>query len=581
MDGLYCEPALLDWSQASGPRASDYGDVYFSAEDGLAETQSVFLKACNLPDAWAGRRQYVVGELGFGTGLNALGLWQLWRDEGPADGWLDFISVEKHPLGRDAAARALSAWPHLADLSGQLLAQWPTRLKGPQRLVFPEDRFAITIFQDEVEPALAQMSGPVDAWFLDGFAPDRNAAMWSQGVFNRIGELSAPGARVGTFTVAGFVRRGLAEAGFEVAKRPGFGRKRERLEAVWPGDAVARSGRAGTGPVAVIGAGIAGASLVRALRARGMETLLIDAGGPSSGASGAPAGLLTPRLEKADRPHVRATLAAFDFARRLYDGRDGFYAEPVIRLPKDEREAKRFAALADWMPDHLIWTGTQLEMISAGRFGPCRLVSVLMGDETCLHARIARIDAGADVARLLDDDNGCIAEVAHVILAAGAGLAVFHDDIEASAGQLAVFEGDAPENPVTWGQYACRSGSGVLVGATHVRGDRALPAAEAEAGFRAAMAEHLPAVVLGPVQTRWGGVRAATPDRLPVLGQSGPRVSVLGGLGSRGFAHAPLLAEALVSELTGGGAVLERVGLEALAPTRFAERRARKGQPRP
>jgi len=577
-NGLYCEPAVLDWSQPSGPRASDYGDVYFSAEDGLAETQAVFLKACNLPEAWAGCRQYVVGELGFGTGLNALGLWQLWRDEGPADGWLDFISVEKHPLDRDAAARALAAWPHLSDLAGRLLAQWPSRLKGPQRLVFPEDRFAITIFQDEVEAALAQMRGPVDAWFLDGFAPDRNAAMWSQGVFNRIGELSAPGARVGTFTVAGFVRRGLAEAGFDVVKQRGFGRKRERLEAVWPGGPGARSGSVGAGPVAVIGAGIAGASLVQALRARGIETRLIDAGGPSAGASGAPAGLLTPRLEKADRPHVRATLAAFDFARRLYDGRDGFHAEAVIRLPKDEREADRFAVLADWMPDHLVWTGTQLEMVSAGRFEPQRLISTLLGEKACLSARVARIDPTSDGLSLVDDQGHRLDEVAHVFLAAGAGLSAFHDDIELSAGQLAVFDGEAPDRSVSWGHYACRAGSGVLVGATHVRGEHVLPDDEAEAGFRAAMAERLPGVALGPVKERWGAVRAATPDRLPILGQVRPGVSVLGGLGSRGFAHAPLLADALVSELTGGGAVLEQAGLETLAPSRFAERRARKGR---
>ena len=577
-DGLYCAPAVLDWSQASGPRASDYGDVYFSAEDGLAETQAVFLKACQLPEAWAGRQRFVIGELGFGTGLNALGLWQLWRDEGPADGWLDLISVEKHPLDRDAAARALAAWPHLADLAARLLAQWPSRLKGPQRLVFPEDRFAITIFQDEVEAALAQMRGPVDAWFLDGFAPDRNAAMWSQDVFNRIGELSAPGARVGTFTVAGFVRRGLAEAGFDVAKRPGFGRKRERLEAVWPGQPD-RSGRGiEVGPVAVVGAGIAGASLVHALRARGVETLLIDAGGPSSGASGAPAGLLTPRLEKADRPHVRALLAAFDFARRLYDGRDGFHAEPVTRLPRDDREADRFAVLADWMPDHLVWTGTQLELISAGRFEPRRLVSALMEDQPCRSARIAKIEAGTGVVRLLDGGGGHVAEVAHVILAAGAGMADFHGDIELSAGQVAVFDGEAPENPVSWGHYACRAGNGVLVGATHVRGQHVLPDEDADAGFRAAMAERLPTVKLGPVQERWGGVRAATPDRLPLVGRAGAGLSVLGGLGSRGFAHAPLLAEALVSDLTGGGAVLERAGLAALSPERFAERRARKGR---
>jgi len=575
-DGLYCDPAELDWSQPSGPRASAYGDVYFSAEDGLEETRAVFLRGCGLPEAWAGRRHFVVGELGFGTGLNALALWQLWRQTRPKGGWLDFVTVEKHPLDRDAAARAFAAWPGLSDLATRLLAQWPNRLRGPQRLVFPEDGFAITVFHDEVEAALSQMIRPVDAWFLDGFAPDRNAAMWSQGVFNRLGELSAPGARVGTFTVAGFVRRGLAEAGFEVAKRPGFGRKRERLEAVWPGDAADQSPAGMDGPVAVLGAGIAGASLVHALRGRGFETLLIDANGVAGGASGAPAGLLTPRLEKADRPHVRATLAAFDFARRLYDGRPGFHAEPVRRLPKDEREAGRFAVLAAWMPDHLDWTGEALIMPCAGRFEPRKLVADLIGDAACHNVRITRTEKLGGGIGLLDSDDRCRFEVAHLVIAAGAGAQGFYPDLQPSAGQLAVFDGQAPDMPTAWGRYACAAPGGVLVGATHDRGEQVGPEDVAEAGFRAAVADRLPDLALGRVLERWQGVRAATPDRLPVGGRLSDHVSILAGLGSRGFAHAPLLAEDLVSELAGAVPALALSGREALAPGRFAERRSRR-----
>jgi tRNA 5-methylaminomethyl-2-thiouridine biosynthesis bifunctional protein len=576
VDGLYCEPAALDWSQPGGPRASDYGDVYFSAEDGLEETKAVFLKGCGLPEAWAGRRNFAVAELGFGTGLNALGLWQLWREVGPRDGWLDLVSIEKHPLDRAAAARAFAAWPALSDLANRLLAQWPSRLRGPQRLVFPEDRFAITIYQDDVEAALEQMDGPFDAWFLDGFAPDRNAAMWSQAVFNRIGALSSPGARVGTFTVAGFVRRGLAEAGFEVAKRPGFGRKRERLEAVWPVQPEVRSALRLDGPVAVLGGGIAGASLVHALRARGVDTILIDVTGLSGGASGAPAGLLTPRLEKADRPHVRATLAAFDFAARLYAGRSGFVAETVHRLPKDAREAERFSVLADWMPDHLVWTGKRLILANAGRFDPRALVADLAGDVACVKARIERYVMEPDRVRLFDADGVCRAEAAHLVIAAGSGAGDFQTDLEPSAGQLAVFAGEPPAVPVSWGHYACRAGSGVLVGATHIRGETFGPDEVAEASFRAAVAERLPDIRLGDVLERWSGIRASTPDRLPVVGPLSDRVSILSGLGSRGFAHAPLLAEDLASQLTGGRAALSRDARAVLAPSRFAERRARK-----
>ncbi|WP_203293953.1 tRNA (5-methylaminomethyl-2-thiouridine)(34)-methyltransferase MnmD [Maricaulis parjimensis] len=573
-DSLVCEPAKLDWSQASGPRAADYDDVYFSAEDGLEETRSVFLKACHMPEIWQGRRHVTVGELGFGTGLNALALWQLWRETRSPGAWLDFVSIEKHPLSREEAARAFAQWPSLANLSDRLLAQWPPRLKGAHRLVFPEDGFAITLFHDEAEAALAQIDARMDAWFLDGFAPARNAAMWSQPVLDAVGRLSAPGARVGTFTVAGFVRRGLAEAGFSVSKQPGFGRKRERLEAIFPGEVGAEM--PAPGRVAIIGAGIAGASLAHALNIRGCETVLVDRDGLAGGASGAPAGLLTPRLERADRPHVRATLAAFDFARRLYSGLDDFWEEGVLRLPKDDAEARRFADIADMMDDSVVWQAGGLHLTNSGRFLPASLVRQLAGETERLQAGIAEVEAGEAGCRLLDGQGETVLEADIVIHASGAGAAARLPDISPSAGQLAVFAGTAPSRPVTWGHYLCAAPQGVLVGATHVRGEAAGPAEPAIAGFRDAAAAHCPDVELGDVMARWAGVRASTPDRLPVAGALGPREFILSGLGSRGFAHAPLLAEQLAAQICGHATALEKDGASVLLPGRFEMRRRRR-----
>ena len=72
----------------------------------------------------------------------------------------------------------------------------------------------------------------VDAWFLDGFAPAKNPDMWTQGLFNAMARLARPGATLATFTSAGFVRRGLQDAGFTMRKSKGFGRKREMLTGV-------------------------------------------------------------------------------------------------------------------------------------------------------------------------------------------------------------------------------------------------------------------------------------------------------------------------------------------------------------
>lgn len=75
----------------------------------------------------------------------------------------------------------------------------------------------------------ATLNQTVDAWFLDGFAPAKNPDMWTPNLFNAMARLARPGATLATFTSAGFVRRGLQEAGFTMQKRKGFGRKREML----------------------------------------------------------------------------------------------------------------------------------------------------------------------------------------------------------------------------------------------------------------------------------------------------------------------------------------------------------------
>lgn len=78
----------------------------------------------------------------------------------------------------------------------------------------------------ELDDSLNQQ---VDAWFLDGFAPAKNPDMWTQDLFSAMARLARPGGTLATFTSAGFVRRGLQEAGFTMRKSKGFGRKREML----------------------------------------------------------------------------------------------------------------------------------------------------------------------------------------------------------------------------------------------------------------------------------------------------------------------------------------------------------------
>ena len=305
----------LAWSSDGQPRSRLYDDVYFSAEDGLAEARAVFLQGCDLPQAWTGRRRFVVGELGFGTGLNILALIELWARTRPPGGHLHIFSVEAHPISAEEARRALSHWPELAGLAARLTARWPGRARGPHRVELPDLGVILDVSVGAVAEGLAGWCGRADAWFLDGFAPARNPAMWRDEVLALVAARSAPGAVAATFTVAGQVRRGLAAAGFEVAKAPGFGRKRERLTARLPGVAPPP---AGMRQVAIVGAGIAGAAAARAVRALGGEAVIFDGDGRGSGASGNPAALVTPRLDAGLAEPARIFAQAFRRATALY-----------------------------------------------------------------------------------------------------------------------------------------------------------------------------------------------------------------------------------------------------------------------
>src|SRR3569623_312697 len=149
----------LDWGADGLPRSRLYGDVYFSAEDGLAEARAVFLQGCGLPQAWRERRRFVVGELGFGTGLNILALIALWARERPPLGRLHVFSIAAHPLGVEDARRALARWPELSSLAARLLARWPGQARGPHRVEFHDLGVTLDGVVGEVADALEGWAG--------------------------------------------------------------------------------------------------------------------------------------------------------------------------------------------------------------------------------------------------------------------------------------------------------------------------------------------------------------------------------------------------------------------------------------
>jgi tRNA 5-methylaminomethyl-2-thiouridine biosynthesis bifunctional protein len=565
------------------PFARGHGDVYFSGE-GLSEKRAVFLGGCGLPEAWEGREHFVVGELGFGTGLNLLALWELWRTHRPSpSARLDVMSFEGLLMPREAAARVHAAWPELAELSAQLRDKWPERARGVQRIVLG-DGVTLTLCVDEIGRAVSEARASCDAWFLDGFAPAKNPEMWSGEVLGHVARMSAPGARAATYTVAGDVRRNLQAVGFEVSKVSGHGRKKERLEARLVEVRPARVVTPRT--VAIIGGGIAGACAAAAFLRRGCAvTVHEQENSPGAGASGNPIALVMPRLDAADGPAARALIAAWLYARRFYAGLgDAVCVLDAVHLPRGEREAARFAKLMSDPPlDETLLRaeGEGFRHVGAVAVHPVTaLPRLLVGADVRFGQRIASFDAiAADL----------------VVVCAGMGVAeiegVDAPAVEGRLGQVDWVAAEGEPRAVADGGYAVEAFRKIVFGATFEAAAGAPRVSDEATAHNLDVLKRLrPDVAASATEAR-ASIRATTQDRLPFAGRAAEnekapdgtpapsgRHRLIGGLGSRGFLWAPLLAEIVASEAFGEPSPVEASVAECLDPGRFRARAMRRGK---
>lgn len=332
------QPAELSWNEQGTPVSRHFDDVYFSNQNGLLETRHVFLNGNGFPQRFAEhpRSNCIIAETGFGTGLNFLTLWQAFDDftrQQPEARLkrLHFISFEKFPLSASDLGAALAQWPELADYASQLIDQWPLPFAGCHRLLLDGGRITLDLWFGDVATLLpacdSSMNQQVDAWFLDGFAPSKNPDMWTPELFANMARLSRSQGTLATFTVAGFVRRGLLDAGFDVSKVKGFGQKKHMLSGVMNNPLhlshlapwYLRPAAKNTQDIAIIGGGVASAVLALALLRRDFQVTLYCADErPAEGASGNRQGAVYPLLNGKNDALERFFSHAFTFARRQY-----------------------------------------------------------------------------------------------------------------------------------------------------------------------------------------------------------------------------------------------------------------------
>ncbi|KTC86743.1 bifunctional tRNA (5-methylaminomethyl-2-thiouridine)(34)-methyltransferase MnmD/FAD-dependent 5-carboxymethylaminomethyl-2-thiouridine(34) oxidoreductase MnmC [Legionella brunensis] len=375
------ETANLSWRDGL-PFSTKFDDIYFSTEGGLQETEHVFVTGNRLIERWQALSSdaFIIAETGFGSGLNFLLTWSLWLKYAPASTRLYFISCEKFPLTKTDLARCLNLWPELQEQAKSLLADYPILTPGFHHLSFAEGRVNLTLMLGDAISCFNELlicgdaplesklrSNHVDAWFLDGFAPAKNEAMWSENLFHTIGLLSKPGTTLATFSAASLVKKNLEMMGFLVSKVKGFGRKRDMIVANFKGIQGSIRAKFRITPwhattltktthkrAIILGAGLAGCYAANALAKRHWQVTLIDAeDNVGCGASGNEQAVLYPKLSSYQSPLTQFMLAAFLFATRYYKRLLAEYPlgelSGILQLAFNEKETLAQASLDSWL----------------------------------------------------------------------------------------------------------------------------------------------------------------------------------------------------------------------------------------
>ncbi len=415
------------------PASRRYGDIYASRAGALGQARAVYLGGCGLldtPARWAGRRQFTVLETGFGLGVNFLATWAAWRADPQRCDRLDYVSLELHPV---RAADLLAHAPReLQELAAALATQWPLPVCGLHPIALDAGRVHLLLAFGAAEDLAPKLKLAADAIYLDGFAPARNPQMWSPTLFRALARLSKPGAVAASYTVAHAVQHGLEDAGFTVTLQPGWGGKRQRLQATfnpiwkrtrhtlpaaWP-EAQPRH-------AVVIGAGLTGAACAHALAQRGWTVDVLEADTrPASGGSAMPAGLAHLQPSADDNLLSRLTRAGMAALRRALppQAQDLARFSPALLTPADAAEAQR---MRDWQrsvrlpPQMAQWTEAGWLVDSAVLANQALCAAWLESPHITLrcNTQAAALQHDGSLWTVLDPAGRCLARAPQLVLA--------------------------------------------------------------------------------------------------------------------------------------------------------------------
>ena len=629
------QAAKLQWHDGA-PYSAEYDDVFFSSNGGLDETRYVFIEGNDLTARFVLSRQFVIGEMGFGSGLNFVAAVDAWLQSAPADARLHYISIEKHPFSNADLSTALAAWPELNHITTELLEVYPPLVHGFHHRQLMQGRVSLSLLFGDAIELLPDLNAKVDAWFLDGFAPAKNQSLWSNDLFQMIADRTAANGSFATFTSAGDVRRGLQASGFSVSKRTGFGKKREMLagqleapkrqQSISPWFHHAYASETDNRHAIVIGAGIAGITTASSLAQRGWKVTLIDRRSQvAAEASGNPAGVVMPRLTADMSIDARFYLSAFLYTTNWLQqltGDTGWHGKGVMQLlSSDKQQALKDIGLPESVvrffdaseASKLIGTNVNQNSIfytRAGWLQPKQLCEMLLEAHSDIRFLASSTVDGLKYIdgqwQILSDTNN-LASAPILVVANGSETDRLLPDnrfgINVVRGQLSYVKNSDVhiKHPVCYDGYIIPiSNEQYCIGASYDLNSRdtqlfdkdhqsnlnsvqqTLPDTDfnmvcgGRVAFRASTQDHLPLV--GPVpkvdfySKHYADLRHGRPAQKYPSAEYLPGLYINSGHGSRGLTSCPLAAEIIASMISNDPMPIPEDVRMALHPARFMVR---------
>ena len=583
------------------PFSNKYQDRFFQ-DDAISEITNIFIEPNQLLERIKNASQICIGELGFGLGLNFFVTAKFWFDNNKdLNSYnLEYLAIDEAFPTKAQLHKVIKNFPDLKEICHVFLENYDLSHNDIHRIYFPSLKIRLTLIQNDIESGLKNLLGlknnQIDAWYLDGFDPNKNKSMWCNSVFQYVNFLSSKNATFGTFTAAGFVKRGLEKFGFEVNKVKGFGKKRHKLIGSKSfGASHASTKRNKKKKIGIIGTGIAACSVAYAAVQNGSDVEMFEsAESIAAGASGNPVAAMYPRFSVNNSPYSFLTAQSYFFAEKMYKQMPNAYKntgllfthsnnyqeewiQDIKKLNRDDLfqilDKKEMEKLYGFKSDGLL--------VKKGGY----LFPKLICREMTAHPEIkitlnhcfdkwSKNGSKLDI-EFLNQEKKCAYD--DLIIANGPSLEKYLSGLKISKGQLVGLKGDQSIDlnlPVNSAGYILPKLENITwIGSSHEKEYEDIQVSyEVGAELIKRINKNFKTDLISePGILMEARLRTGSKDRLPLAGKIEENVYAIGALGSRGFSLGPILGEHIASLINNTPSPISSGIAIAIEPLRFKD----------